>query len=85
VGHSYQKGENVAGVNRRVLRVLIASLVAGASELMPIPGMLLAFFLGGVHGPHPGAYLCVALLLNFVVVFAALYWVVGIVQNRISN
>jgi hypothetical protein len=75
----------VTGVNRTVLRVLIASLVAGASELMPIPGMLLAFPLGGVHGDHPGAYLYVALVLNFVIVFAALYWLVGKVQNRISN
>jgi hypothetical protein len=75
----------MTGMNRTVWRVLIASLVAGVSEFMPLPGLMAAFPLGGVHGPHPGAYLIAALILNFIIVYAALYWLVGKVQNRISN
>jgi multisubunit Na+/H+ antiporter MnhC subunit len=75
----------MACVNRTLIRVLIAFLGAGVSELMPIPGMALAIFLGGIHGPYPEAYLITALVLDFAFVFAALYWIVGGVQERILN
>ena len=60
-----EEPERMAGMNRTAWKVLLALVVAAASEMMPVLGMLVAFPLGGVHGDHPGAYLWTALIMNF--------------------
>jgi hypothetical protein len=59
---------------------MVAVAVGLLSDFMPIFGMLGAalVFPQGAEGDHGFAYLALALVLNFVLLFAATYWVIGL-------
>jgi hypothetical protein len=65
---------------RRKLRLIVALLVGIASEFRPVPGLLGAalVFPQGAEGDHGIAYLVLAECLNFGLVFAATYCILGL-------
>jgi hypothetical protein len=68
---------------RTKLRLIVALLVGIASEFRPLPGLLGAslVFPQGVEGDHGIAYLVLAECLNFGMVFAATYYIVGLFRK----
>lgn len=75
-------------MNKRMLKWIVAAVVGLASDFMPIFGMLGAavVFPQGAEGDHGFAYLALALVLNFALIFALTYWIIGLfLRNRHSN
>jgi hypothetical protein len=75
-------------MKKNKLRLIIASLIGLASDLMPVPGMLGAalIFPQGAESDHGLAYLVLALVLNFALFFAVTYYLFGLFSKvRNSN
>jgi len=75
-------------MKKNKLRLIIASLIGLASDLMPVPGMLGAalLFPQGAESDHGLAYLVLALVLNFALFFAVTYYLFGLFSKvRNSN
>lgn len=69
-------------------RIIIASLVGLASEVIPVPGLLGAalIFPQGIEGDHGYLYLALAIALNFVLFFGVTYYLFGLFSKpKISN
>jgi hypothetical protein len=51
--------------------LIVASIVALASDFLPVPGLLAAalVFPQGIHSDHGFAYLALALVINFAIFF----------------
>jgi hypothetical protein len=68
-------------------RMLIALLVALVSEIRPVIGLLGAAFIfpEGAESDHALAYINIAMLMNFVIVFAVTYLIFGAISRRVSS
>lgn len=67
-------------MNRRILRWTLSAVVGLLSEIRPVAGLLGAavLFPQGAEGDHAIAYLILALVLNFGLLFGLTYWLAGI-------
>lgn len=74
-------------IKQQKFRILIALLVALVSEIRPVPGLLGAalVFPQGAESDHALAYLALAILLNFAIVFASTYFIFGLFNKRESS
>ena len=68
---------------------VVALCLATVSEFVPVAGLCLAMpvllVVGGVHGKHPDASAAVMLVANFIVVFAATYFLTRLVLRRFAS
>lgn len=70
----------------RIIVWVAALFVAAASEFFPMLGLLAAavVFPEGIRSYHPDGYIALALILNFLIFFAATFLILSFFSRRMT-